>query len=260
MKKEGAIRLCLFILLALSFLAGCSTAHVSVGEPIEPVYPVERMVKEDVELPMDVYDPWEGFNRTMYDFNYNFDKYVFLPVVNAYSFITPDFLEDRVTNFFLNLGEIKNLMNSILQFKGESTATTLGRIVVNTTVGIGGLFDPATEVGMYRVNEDFGQTLGFYGAGPGPYLVLPVMGPSSLRDTAGIAVDWVVYSWMIDELVEELKMSDSDEDLLKNSLAVLRAVDARYRTQFRYYETGSPFEYELIRMLYKAKREIEIAK
>ena len=151
-------------------------------------------------------------------------------------------------------------MNSILQFKGESTATTLGRIVVNTTVGIGGLFDPATEVGMYRVNEDFGQTLGFYGAGPGPYLVLPVMGPSSLRDTAGIAVDWVVYSWMIDELVEELKMSDSDEDLLKNSLAVLRAVDARHRTQFRYYETGSPFEYELIRMLYKAKREIEIAK
>jgi phospholipid-binding lipoprotein MlaA len=259
-EKEGTAWSCLLIFAALSFLAGCSTAPVQLGEPVEPVYPVDRMVKTDVKYAVDVYDPWEGFNRSMYRFNYKFDKYIFLPVVRGYEFIMPDFMERGVSNFFRNLGEINNLFNTILQFKGKETATTAGRIVVNTTIGIGGLFDPATSMKMYRVSEDFGQTLGYYGLGPGPYMVLPVMGPSSLRDTTGLVVDIAVYTVVTDALIDELDMSKSDEDLLKYSLTALRAIDARHRTKFRYFETGSPFEYELIRMLYKAMREIEIAR
>jgi phospholipid-binding lipoprotein MlaA len=219
----------------------------------------EDLVKEKKEYAIQVSDPLEGFNRGVYRFNYYFDKYLFLPVVKGYAFITPDFLEDRITNFFKNLREITNLTNSILQFKGKSMAKTTGRIVINTTIGIGGLFDPATHFGIHRVDEDFGQTLGFYGVGHGPYLVLPILGPSNLRDTTGLVVDTVVYTVMINELVDQADMKNSEEDLLKNGLTVLSAIDKRYRTPFRYYGTGSPFEYDLVRMLYTLQREFLIA-
>ena len=249
----------MILLFTLAIVAGCSTAPVRHGELIEPVYPADRLIKADIKT-LDVYDPWEGFNRRMYNFNYYFDKYLFLPVVSGYAYIMPDFMEKGVSNFFQNLGEIKNFMNSALQLKGKSTATTAGRFVVNSTVGILGLFDPATSMKMYRVDEDFGQTLGYYGLGPGPYMVLPIFGPSSLRDTTGLVVDTAVYTFVTNEIIEELDMSDNDEDLLKYSLTLLRAVDARHRTKFRYHGTGSPFEYDLLRLLYNTKREIEIEK
>ena len=179
--------------------------------------------------------------------------------MKGYALITPDFLEDRITSFFKNLREITNLTNSILQFKGNSAAKTTGRIVINTTIGLGGLFDPATHFGIHRVNEDFGQTLGFYGVGHGPYLVLPILGPSNIRDTTGLVVDSVVYSVMINELIDEADMKKSEEDLLTVGLTVLSAIDTRYRTPFLYYETGSPFEYELVRKLYTMQREFLIA-
>ena len=151
-------------------------------------------------------------------------------------------------------------MNSALQMKGQAAVTTVGRFLVNSTIGILGIFDPATEMKMYRVNEDFGQTLGYYGLGPGPYIVLPVFGPSSLRDTAGLITDSVVYSFVTSEIIEELKMSDSEEDALNYGLTAMRAFDTRHRTKFRYYATGSPFEYELVRLLYITKRELDIEK
>ena len=137
---------------------------------------------------------------------------------------------------------------------------TTRRIVINTTIGIGGLFDPATAYfGIHRQDEDFGQTLGFYGVGHGPYLVLPVFGPSNLRDTTGLVVDSVVYSVMINELVDQADMQTGEEDKLKWGLTVLSAIDTRHRTPFRYYGTGSPFEYDLVRMLYTKQREFLIA-
>jgi phospholipid-binding lipoprotein MlaA len=247
------------LLTILSLFAGCSTAPVRHGELIEPVYPADRLIKDDVET-LDVYDPWEGMNRSIYSFNYYFDRYVFLPVVDGYAFITPDIVEDGITNFLFNLAEINNLLNSVLQLKGKATTTTAGRFLINSTIGILGIFDPATSMKMYRVNEDFGQTLGYYGLGPGPYLVLPVLGPSSLRDTTGLVVDSVVYSLFTGEIVDELKMSSSEEDRLNYILAAMRAIDTRYRTEFRYYATGSPFEYELVRLLYNTKRELDIEK
>jgi phospholipid-binding lipoprotein MlaA len=249
--------ICVIIMLVI-LLASCSTLPKTSPETEPPMRQYQDLVKEKKEYPIQVYDPLEGFNRGVYRFNYYFDKYLFLPVVKGYAFITPVFLQDCVTNFFKNLREITNLTNSILQFKGKSMARTTGRIVINTTLGIGGLFDPATHFGIHRQNEDFGQTLGFYGVGNGPYLVLPILGPSNLRDTTGLVVDTVVYTVMINELIDQAEMKDSEEFLLKNGLTVLSAIDQRYRTPFMYYGTGTPFEYDLVRLLYTEKRKFLI--
>jgi phospholipid-binding lipoprotein MlaA len=115
-------------------------------------------------------------------------------------------------------------------------------------------------MGIHRQDEDFGQTLGSYGVGQGPYLVLPLFGPSTLRDTTGLVADSIVYSWMIDEIIEELNMDENDEDNLKAGLTLFKAVDTRHRVKFRYYETGSPFEYEWVRQLYLEKRKMDIIK
>ena len=250
---------CFITAILVILLASCSTVPKTGPDSEPPKRQFEDVVDEKKQNSLQVWDPWEGFNRGVNRFNYYFDTYIFLPIVKGYTTLTPDFLEDRVTDFFKNLREITNLTNSLLQFKGTKAAETTGRIFLNTTIGIGGLFDFATDMGIRRVNEDFGQTLGFYGLGPGPYLVLPILGPSNVRDTTGFVVDTVVYSVMINELVDELDMDSSDEDLLKIGLTVLSAIDTRHRTAFRYFDTGSPFEYELVRMLYTKHREFLIA-
>lgn len=246
--------------ILLLFLTGCgakNATHHAEQEGIEPAkWPVSEYVRDDIEYMIDQYDPWEGFNRQMYVFNYYFDKYVFLPVVSAYTFITPNYVEDRITNFFKNLGELKNFTNNLFQLKAKGTFTTLGRFVVNTTIGIAGLWDPATNFGMERHPEDFGQTLGHYGAGPGPYLVLPIFGPSTLRDTTGLVVDTAIKTAVYNEVLDNA----SKDDEIKLALTLLEGIDTRHRTAFRYYQSGSPFEYDLIRLLYLEQRKIVIAK
>jgi len=254
---KRTIPLTLFIFLVL--MAGCATAPVQK----EPIIPAKRSVEQyaipEKQQAFYVYDPWESMNRRIYNFNAVFDQYVFLPVVRAYEFVLPGFAQTGVSNFFNNLTEINNLMNSLLQFKAAKFFTTIGRIACNTTVGLGGLIDVATHEGARRVDEDFGQTLGFYGLDPGPYLVLPILGPSDLRDTGGLVVDTVVYSLMMNQLIAELDMDDSDEAILSYSLTGLYAIDKRHKESFRYFMTGSPFEYSLIRKLYLIKREFQIA-
>ncbi|MCU0561166.1 MAG: VacJ family lipoprotein [Desulfobacterales bacterium] len=248
------------MLLALFWLtAGCAAAPVQ-HEPIIPAKrPVSEYAKPGIPRTIDAYDPWEGMNRRIYNFNAIFDEYVFLPVVRAYEFVLPDIAQTGVSNFYKNLTEITNLTNSLLQFKIVKAVNTLGRIVINTTVGLGGLIDVAGTVdGIERENEDFGQTLGFYGLGPGPYLVLPILGPSSVRDTTGLVVDTVVYSLMMQELIVQLGMSDTQEQILNYSLSGLYAIDKRHTESFRYFMTGSPFEYDLIRKLFLLQREFLI--
>lgn len=254
---KRAINLTLLIFLVL--MAGCATAPVQK----EPIIPAKRSAEgyaiPEKQQAFYVYDPWESMNRRIYNFNAVFDQYVFLPVVRAYEFVLPGFAQTGVSNFFNNLTEINNLMNSLLQFKAAKFFTTIGRIAMNTTVGLGGLIDVATDVeGVKRVNEDFGQTLGFYGIGSGPYLVLPILGPSGVRDTTGLVVDTVVYSLMMNQLIAELDMDDSDEAILSYSLTGLSAIDKRHKQSFRYFMTGSPFEYEIVRKLYKVQREFLI--
>jgi len=248
----------LTMLIILVLMAGCATAPVQE----EPIIPARRTMPEQ-DVPKEqqgfyVYDPWEPMNRRFYNFNAIFDQYVFLPVVRAYEFILPTFAQTGVSNFFNNLYEITNLTNSLLQFKATKVFNTLGRIACNTTAGLGGLIDVATHEGVERENEDFGQTLGFYGLGPGPFLVLPVLGPSNLRDTSGLVVDSLVYGWMVRQLIAELGMDDSDEDILYWSLVGLYAIDKRHNESFRYFMTGSPFEYTFVRKLYNVHREFLI--
>jgi phospholipid-binding lipoprotein MlaA len=243
---------------AFVLLAGCGAAQVRTEPEIQAKRPVSEYVKPDVTYTLDAYDPWEGMNRKIYNFNAIFDEYVFLPVVRGYEFIMPGFLETGVSNFFRNLTEVTNLMNSLLQFKGGKSFRTMGRILMNTTLGFGGLVDVATMKGLERENEDFGQTLGFYGLGQGPYLVLPILGPSTVRDAGGLAVDSVVYNLTISELIDLLDMDQSEEDIVSYGLTALYVIDKRHTESFRYFMTGSPFEYDLIRKLYLLKREFQV--
>ena len=130
-------------------------------------------------------DPLEPMNRVIFGFNEVIDDNILEPVVEGYRFITPDPVEDSVSNFFNNLGEINTIVNSALQMKLDKTISSTSRFVINSSVGIFGLFDVATSLGIPRHREDFGQTLGYYGISPGPYLVLPFFGPSSFRDAPG---------------------------------------------------------------------------
>jgi phospholipid-binding lipoprotein MlaA len=244
----------LLLLVAVLTLGGCSTAPVMQGdEVIEPSFPASRVLDSDLAyLSDEISDPWEGFNRSMYRFNYRFDKYVFLPVVNGYKFITPDFMEKGIHNFFLNLEDITTFYNSILQFNGTKTVQTTGRFLVNTTVGLLGFIDVASMLDMPKHDEDFGQTLGHWGVGNGPFLVLPLLGPSNVRDGIGLGVDWAIYT----AIQDELDMKDSEEW----ALAIMKAIDTRANVAFRYYETGTPFEYDWVRLLYTTKRKMDIEK
>jgi phospholipid-binding lipoprotein MlaA len=241
--------LLLFLILSLAGCAG-SNANLLPEEPA--MHSVSEFSDQSIAV---VEDPWEGFNRSMYKFNFYFDKYLFLPVVNGYEFITPTFVQERVSGFFNNLGEIRNLTNSLFQLKGTQSVATLGRFVTNSTLGLGGLFDPATSFGLERHAEDFGKTLGYWGASSGPYMVLPVFGPSSVRDTGGLVVDTSI-SYGIYSAIDPFGNTDNSF-AIGAGITTLEAVDARHQQSFRYYESGYPFEYYMVRFFYHEKREIE---
>jgi phospholipid-binding lipoprotein MlaA len=142
------------------------------------------------EMDPDEYDPWEGFNEKMFDFNRRLDKYILKPVAKGYNFITPDEIQIMVSNGFDNISFVPRLVNSLLQGKVKGAGRELSRFLINSTAGVGGLFDPAKDVfGILKSREDFGQTLCVYGTGPGPYVVVPFMEPLSVRDGIGKAVD-----------------------------------------------------------------------
>lgn len=247
--------LLLITVLGVLLLSGCSTLPQKTAD----TQPAELQYKDVVhteKTAIQVSDPLEGFNRGVYRFNYYFDKFIFLPIVSVYTFIMPDYLEDRVSNFIDNIYEFNNFTNNLLQLKFKQTGITLARFAINSTVGIAGLWDPATSMNIRRQPEDFGQTLGHYGVGNGPYLVLPILGPSNLRDTTGLVFDTVAFTMMAQE-VESEWMKDHDVRLI---FSAVTAVDKRKRQPFRYYQTGSPFEYELVRMLYTSQRKIVIDK
>ena len=134
-------------------------------------------------------DPLEGFNRGVYKFNDVSDKAVFKPIAGAYKAVMPTPVRSGVSNFFANLKTFVTTINQVLQFKFNKAAESAGRFVINSTVGIAGLFDVASKQGIPQYKEDFGQTLGYWGVGNGAYLMLPFFGPSTLRDTTGLIAD-----------------------------------------------------------------------
>lgn len=161
-------------------------------------------------------DPLEPMNRSISRFNDSLDENVLKPVATRYQDLTPDLVQKGVHNVFNNLSDIWSTVNNGLQLKGRDTAESLMRSVVNTVFGIYGIFDVATPIGLQRHPEDFGQTLGVWGVPNGPYVVLPLFGPSTLRDTAGMPVDTSV------DYVRNL-----DHIPTRNSAMALRVVDKR---------------------------------
>jgi phospholipid-binding lipoprotein MlaA len=233
-------------------LGGCATTNSNTLAEVPAMHSIAEFKDQRFA---DVPDPWEGLNRNVYQFNYYFDKYLFLPVVNSYEFVTPTFVQERVSCFFNNIGEVKNLTNSIFQLKGTESITTLGRLVTNSTLGLGGLFDPATSFGLDRHDQDFGKTVGYWGVSSGPYIVLPIFGPSSLRDAGGVAVDSSI-SYGLYTAIDPFGRS-ANSFAMDAGATTLDVVDARHQQSFRYFESGYPFEYYMVRFINHEKREIE---
>ena len=176
------------VVVALSLMLG-ACASTPPPKSVDESTPAGTPASQTTANPLAISDPAQGLNRRVYRFNALTERYVLLPVVHVYDRYTPGFMRTGIANFFSNISEITTFTNTVLQLKPKSSAVTASRFVINSTVGIGGLFDPATHMGCEQRDEDFGQTLGHYGVGTGPYLVLPFLGRSDLRDAGGLAAD-----------------------------------------------------------------------
>ena len=161
-------------------------------------------------------DPLEPFNRAVTGFNDGVDKAVLKPVATVYRDVTPRLVRTGVTNFFANIGDVWSFVNNLLQFKGQAAGESLMRVSVNTFMGLGGVIDIASDMRIPRHKEDFGQTLGYWGVPSGAYVVLPLLGPSTIRDTAALPVDFK------GNLVGHI-----DHIPTRNTLTVLRVVNLR---------------------------------
>ncbi len=168
----GAIKRFSALLLVVAFLAACASSDQTNEAGFD-----------------DVNDPLESYNRVMFDVNQTIDGLILKPVAELYVLILPTWVQERVTNVLDNLGEPLNFANNLLQGKMERAGVSLGRFAINSTLGLAGMFEVAVDLGLERASEDFGQTLAVWGAEEGPYLVLPLLGPSNPRDAAGFVVD-----------------------------------------------------------------------
>lgn len=247
----------IFLLLILSLSTGVMTGCSLSPKQQAEIIPAQRTLSDNASIiyPMRIYDPIEGMNRGVYKFNAKFDQYVFLPVVRGYEFIIPEYAQTGIDNFFSNLGEMTNLTNSIFQLKPKSSLHAVSRFLINSILGVAGLWDHASDWGVLEYQEDFGQTLGHYGIGNGPYLVLPVLGPMNTRDGVGLVVDTMAYG-----AVYGAAFDFDNHTTAGGAFQATRAISARKQTSFRYHQSGSPFEYDLVRYLYTQKRKLEIAK
>ncbi len=218
--RGGAVGRTLGVALAALLLAGCATGS-------------------------NPRDPYESFNRPIFAFNDALDRNVLRPVASGYRRFTPEPLQFVLGNFFQNLGDLYIGANNLLQAKPGAALVDVTRFVVNSTLGIGGLADVATELGLKKNNEDFGQTLGWWGVPSGPYLMLPLLGPSTVRDTAGRFVDRYGDP-----------LSQYHDVALRNTGLGLRIVDDRSRLLEADRLLEDAFDrYSLLRDGYLARRQ-----
>ncbi len=188
-------------------------------------------------------DPWQGLNRGVYGFNSAVDRILLKPVAKTYQAIVPRTLRLGVRNFFANIDDFDNAANNLLQGKVDHSASDLGRVLINTTLGVAGLFDLATHAGLRKHEEDFGQTLSVWGAPRGPYLVLPLLGPSTLTDAVARPVD----SYM-----DPLRYYHPVDH--RNGLMALRLIDLRAGL-LAAEELISGDEYIFVRDAYQQRRD-----
>ena len=191
------------------------------------------------------HDPLEGFNRTVFDFNDTLDRALVKPVAQAYEAGVPELFRSMIGNVFENLSDLWIAANQLMQGKPREAASDFGRFLVNTLVGFGGIADPASEFGLEKHNEDFGQTLGRWGVPPGPYLVLPVFGPSNIRDGTGLAAGIAA---------DPVKLFGTDSE--QNAARIVRAIDNRARllTAEKVLEGAALDRYSFLRDSYLARR------
>lgn len=202
-----------------------------------------------------VNDPYEGFNRQMFAFNNEVDKYALGPAASAYETVTPRFARDRIGDFLQNLKSPVIFVNDLLQGEGDRAGTTLGRFMVNTTFGIAGLWDVAEYNGIEGHNEDFGQTLAVWGVDSGPYLVLPLMGPTTPRDLFGTGVDRAMdpLTWT------EFDNNPDLDDHIAIGRAVLGGLNARVALDDQIKQLNAqPEPYVALRRIYSSQRQAEI--
>ncbi|MFP4031780.1 MAG: VacJ family lipoprotein [Desulfococcaceae bacterium] len=238
MKASRISALWTVTLLALA-LSGCATGNAPA--PLPPPGASSPTGGDHLDF-LDAHDPLEPMNRAIYRFNVVVDRHVLEPAVRVYERFLPEYARERISDFFSNLGDVPVLLNCALQAKGERAGTVLARIMVNTVVGVGGLWDVAETQGLPKYNEDFGQTLAVYGVGAGPYLVIPVLGPSTIRDAGGRIVDGATQNF-----VTGLVGGDAATDL---ALSVVDGLEFRASMPVGYGGFDSPFEYEMVRTLY----------
>lgn len=194
----------------------------------------------------DEVDPWEDINRGVFSFNDTLDSYVLKPLAQGYRAVTPDPVEDSVHNFFNNLGELSNLGNNLLQAKFRNAGIDTSRMLFNSTLGVFGLFDVATPMGLKRSDEDLGQTLGYWGLSSGPYLVVPFFGPSTVRDLPNLLPEGAIATYR-----------NTSNIALRNSLFALNTVDTRANLlEFEKIISGD--KYIFVRNAYLQSREFKI--
>ena len=203
------------------FLSSCSTTGSSKNDPLEPM------------------------NRAIFQFNEVVDDNIFEPVAKTYKYITPDPVETGVSNFFSNIGEVSTIANDVFQFKFKQAGYDFLRFSINTTIGVLGIFDVATSVGLKKNNEDFGQTLGYWGIPQGPYLVLPFFGASTFRDAPGLYADMQI---------SPIHQLDNEEELTLNALNAI-STRARLLRATKILDTAAKDKYIFIRESYLQKRE-----
>ena len=207
-------------------------------------------------------DSLEPFNRRMYAFNTQLDRKVIYPASRVYATVVPKPLRKGISNFYNNFKEIPTFVNSVLQLKPGKAANALGRLVVNSTAGLLGVVDVAKNIGLKSDPETMGDTLGHYGVGTGSYLILPVSGPSTIRDAVGTAADTAMES-AARGVVEEKLFFDTgvfDKNIYGFTRPVVTGLNARSMFNLRYGDLNSPFEYDLVKDLYYNYRKIQIAK
>ena len=207
-------------------------------------------------------DSLEPFNRRMYAFNTQLDRKVLYPASRVYAAVVPKPIRKGISNFYNNFSEIPTFVNSLLQLKPGKAANALGRFVVNSTVGVLGVADVAKNMGMKRDPETMGDTLGHYGVGTGSYLVLPMFGPSNIRDAIGTGIDTVTEG-AVRGVAEEKLFFDTgvfDKTVYGFTRPVVTGLNARSMLSMRYGDLNSPFEYDLVRALYHNYRKIQVVK
>ena len=195
-------------------------------------------------------DPWQVVNKPVFAMNDTIDAVLFKPLARGYNAVTPKPIKSGVTNFFSNLNEIDNAINNLFQGKPKQFATSLGRLTVNSTLGMGGIFDVASYMGLTHAPEDFGQTIGSLGVGSGPYIILPLLGSSSLRDIPGRVASMYLnpLAWL-------------DDVSFRNIMVSVNAVDARSNLLAKEDIASeiSKDKYTLYRDAYLEEREFQIS-